>query len=336
MAARKKVGRRKGSYSQAARVLRIVDYLRARRYGATVAEIAEEFEVSERQVRRDLAAIEEGGIVVERVDGKVVVASMRGNALPLTLSERFTLLAVRRVFDVLEGTQLYEDVHRIYDKVVASLPGSKQPDPDAFEDRFLYLAAGGTKSYRGKEDVLDALLTGIIRRWRVRYRYRSAKGRAREGVLEPYALVLYRQGLYVIGTVVDASTSDPTPKVYAAERFIDVDFIRQERFKVPADFDVHRFFDGAFGLHHGSGERIKVVVDFDEAVRPLLAARQWHESQKITAGADGKVRLQLEVSDLTEVTTWVLGWGHRAVVIEPPALREAVRKEVTDAARAYR
>ena len=120
-----------------------------------------------------------------------------------------------------------------------------------------------------------------------------------------------------------------------AERFLEVDFLRQDRFKVPADFDVHRFFDGAFGLHHGRGDRIKVVVDFDEDVRPLLAGRQWHDSQKITAGPEGKVRLQLEVSDLTEVTTWVLGWGHRAVVIEPKALREAVSGEVTAAARAY-
>ena len=119
----KKTGRKAKKYSQATRVLKLVDYLTGRRSGASYGEIAERFDVTERQARRDVAAIEEAGYLFEPVTvrGKTGVRLQRGQpgAIRLSLSERYALLAVRRVFDVLGGTPFAEDVAAIYDKVTA-------------------------------------------------------------------------------------------------------------------------------------------------------------------------------------------------------------------------
>ena len=331
-------GRRKGKYSQAARVIRLLEHLRSRRYGANYGQLAAEVDVTERQIRRDLDALDEAGFAIDTtiVDGRtgVRLVDPSSTGIRLSIRERFTLLATRRVFDVMKDTPLYEDVRTIYAKIAASLPKNQQDDLQDFGARFLYVPDGGTKLYRGKEDVFDALLTSVIRRWRLDYKYRATTKRARTGTLEPYALVLYKNGLYVIGSRLDGDTL-AEPHVYAVERFTRAEHIRGSTFTVPADFDVERFFEGAFGLHHG-GESQHVVVDFDERARPFVKSRRWHDSQKLSASPQGGLRLEFDVPDLTQVTTWVLGWGPLAKAVAPQALVKKVAAETKAAAKLYR
>ena len=325
-----KAGRRAGGYSQAARVVKLLDYLAGRRSGATYGEIAERFAVSERQARRDIAAIEEAGYFCEpvRVRGATGVRLIEGRpgAVRLTLRERYTLLAVRRVFDVLQGTPFAEDVRTIFDKVVASLPGTDDSDP--LDDRFVYLPDGGTKRYDASGDILNALLTGVLRRQQVACAYRSARGHEREGVLDPYAVVLYRHGVYVVGALDD----DSGVRVYAAERFVAAQWLRGQPFERPADFDIDRYFEGAFGVFTGA-ERHRVVVDLSPEVAHLVEHRMWHPSQKVTATEGGWLRLEMHVSSLTQVAHWLVGWGRHVRVQEPAGLAEQVRTTHEEAAR---
>src|SRR5688500_10085396 len=98
-------GRKQGSYSQAMRLLRLLAFLQAQHYGCTIAQLAAEFGVTERQIRRDLDALEAAGHPTEVVANgerrRRVVGKPRG--IVLTTREKYALLAARRVFDVLEG-----------------------------------------------------------------------------------------------------------------------------------------------------------------------------------------------------------------------------------------
>lgn len=59
----------------------------------------------------------------------------------------------------------------------------------------------GPKLYRRKDDVLNDLLTGLLRDERVQISYRSPGGRAKQHVIEPLTLVRYRASLHRIATV---------------------------------------------------------------------------------------------------------------------------------------
>lgn len=334
-------GRRSGKYRQATRLLKLLDLLRSRHFGATLEELAAEFGVSERQIRRDLEALDEAGYGTEPVpaaDGRARVKLSFASTRSVSLSarERFGLLAVRRVFDVLEDTPLHEDVQSIYAKVAGSLSDEKRQSLEELGERFLFVPDGGVKPYGGKEEVLDGLLSGVIYRARVRYRYRSSSGEASRGVLEPYAMVLYKHGLYVIGRArpVGAEAGEQKPTVFAAERFAEARYLRGERFEVPADFKLDRFFHGAFGIFVG-GTPVRVVVDFAAAVRSLVEARIWHRTQRFRRLPDGGVRLSFEVDNLTQVLPWALSWGPHATVREPKELVSDVERELRAALAHY-
>lgn len=333
-------GRRRGGYSQAARVLRILDRLSAHRYGVTLEQLADEFEVSVRQVRRDLEAIEEAGHPIQTltVDGKTgaKLEAARAAGVRLSVRERYALLAVRRAFDVLEDTPFHEDVRSICTKLASSLPPAEQQELESFGERFVYLPDGGTKQYRGMDDVIDALFTGVLRRCRVNFRYRAQGREERQGVLEPYAVVLYRQGLYVIGHSVSGQAGPGRERTYAVERFTHAEYERGTSFTVPESFRVEEYFQGAFGVFRGEAAPTKVVVDFAPAGRTLVEARIWHPSQRLRRIADGGVRLEMVLSDLTQVAQWVIGWGPLARVREPKALVERVTREHKEALAAYR
>lgn len=335
-------GRREGTYSQATRVLRLADHLR-RHVGLTFGELAERFEVTERQIERDLTALEDAGYALDYVTGddrrmRVRLAAVRPGTIHLGVRERYTLLAVRRVFDVLRDTAFFEDVESIYEKLAAALPDDGRKHLATLGGRFVYVPDGGTKAYRGKEDVLDALLTGVIRRLRVRYRYRNATGAIKSGLMDPHAMVLYRLGLYVIAQTTDDEAAAPppadgkkaarrgrrSPHVYAAERFLDAAFVAGQAFEVPADFKVDDYFQGAFGIFRaGDGaERQRVIVDVTKEARPYVEARVWHKSQRLFALPGGGVRLAFDIENLAEVRPWIRSWGELARVREPRDLNQ--------------
>jgi proteasome accessory factor B len=245
---------------------------------------------------------------------------------------------VRRAFDVLLDTPLYDDVTSIYTKIAGSLPELERAELDSFGERFVYLPEGGTTIYKGKDDILDALQTGVLRRWRVAFTYRPPGGEPRQGVLEPYAMVLYKNGLYAIGPTVAEDGDGKAvrrPHVYACERFETAEFQRGAVFEVPRSFRGDRYFDGVFGIFMSEGERKHVVVEFGVEARPLVEARTWHKTQKITGLPGGGVRLEFDVVDLTQVQTWALGWGPHARVCGPPELVKRMKAELAEMRKLY-
>src|SRR5262249_42833831 len=154
--------------------------------------------------------------------------------------ERYTLLAIASLFDVLRGTPLWEDVASLQQKLAQRMSDEERAEHATLGERFAYIPDGGTKAYAGKEDILDALLTGVLGRRVVEFAYRGT----RRGHLAPYTMALYKHGLYVVGCKLakpaDGRTiADGTPiQVWAVERFTDATALRKAPFAPPASFRI--------------------------------------------------------------------------------------------------
>ena len=78
-----------------------------------------------------------------------------------------------------------------------------------------------------------------------------------------------------------------------------------------------------------------VRIRFDALAGQLVSERQWHGSQKIKALPGGGIEMRMELGSLEEVERWILSWGKRARVLEPPELVERMRATLRVLEAAY-
>ena len=332
---------RRGDVGQVARALRILDALRGFKHGRLVSELAIEVGMSERTVKRDLEALQDAGIDISRepIDGRAA-ARLKDRAysyVAITKRERYTLLAVRRMFDVLKGTSFAEDVESVLRKLEQRMTPEERAEHATFGERFAYLPDGGTKQYTDKDDVIDALLSGVLSRKLVRYAYRGARGRAQRGILAPFAMLLHKHGLYVLGKNVASPSDVPA---------IDIRRCRQLGGRA-----VHRSGMAAQHVVRAAARRSSSTTT-STTYRACTSARDrlsaWSSSsarsaQRTRAGGRGIARRRSRSSATAACasrsraatsrrsSSWILEWGPHAKVIEPPELVDEVVRELRGA-----
>ncbi len=334
---------RRGETGQVARAFRILEALRGFPEGRTLEQLADLVGVHVRTVKRDLAELGDAHIQIGRtpIDGRAAARLEDENTRTVAISrrERYTLLAIRRMFDVFKGTPFAEDVESLLTKLLQRTTAKERAELAADRDRFAYIPGGGTKAYRGKEDVIDALQTGVLMRRVVKFAYRAGRGRASRGYLAPFSLVVFKHGLYVLGRRLDdpaAGLAIPRGAIerFAVERFTEVEALRGHAFAVPADFRLDDEIQSGFDIYSADvRDPYRVVVEFSKDRASYARVREWHRSQTIDSQPDGSVRMSFPCTNLAPVVSWVLEWGPHARAIAPAELVDAVVSEL-DAARA--
>ncbi len=277
------MARSAGTHAQGVRLIRLLQRLQGRASGIELVELQAEMQVSRSQLRRDLLALEEAGmrLAIEQEHGRYGRARVRlldaeSAAIPASLLERYALLAARGVFELFRGSPLHKDMDALFAKVMDTMPVETRRDTRAMATRIHVRPSGGTKSYVGFEEIVNALTTGLLKERLVRFRYQQRSGRSSAGVMAPYAMVIHRNGLYVVAQrVQDAEGNDvrQEPRQFAVERFAEAAWIRRSHFQFPADFNIEDYFDDAFGLITGR-KRHHVIVDLSKRVRTDANARQ--------------------------------------------------------------
>jgi proteasome accessory factor B len=222
----------------------------------------------------------------------------------------------------------------------STLSTAERAEHAAFGERSIYMPDHGTKSYAGKDDVIDAIQTGILSRKVVRYRYAGARGRSGDGHLAPYAMILYRHGLYVVGARLKAAgdgvRTAPT-RMFAIERFATAEHLRAHAFEIPADLNLRKLLARGFGPHIGDSDGVlhEVVIEFSRERAVYVSSREWHPTQQLQELPNGRLRLTFTCADVAPVVSWILEWGPHARVVAPERLVESVKRELEEARAQY-
>jgi predicted DNA-binding transcriptional regulator YafY len=335
---------KRGDSGQVTRALRVLDALRGYKRGRWVTEIANTLGTSERTVRRDLVDLQDAGLDIEVTkQANRVYASLTAersySPVSINKSERFTLLAVRRVFDVFKRTPFLEDVLSVLTKLAQRMSEKERSELAAFGEQFIYMPDHGTKSYEGKDEIINAIQSGIINRKLVRYRYGDARGGSRAGYLAPFRMAMYRHGLYAIGSRLKAPDDDVAKAplgVFAIERFSDAEYLRQYTFAIPDDAPLRKILEGAFGPHLPDADGPHdVVVEFSAEKAHLVSSRDWHPSQRVNKLRDGRISLAFRAPSLAPLVSWILEWGPHARAVAPSPLVERIKRELDEARAQY-
>ncbi len=253
--------------------------------------------------------------------------SAREGLLTLTTSQMVSLFLSRRVFDFLEGTGFKEDLDEIFHQLESHL---KRKDFVAVKnlDRKLFDVNEAPFFYEGRIEDVNDIITALIREERITATHNSVGRGQKEFVLDPYTLLVYKKGLYIAGY----SHHHKNVRTFGLDGFRSVDWKKGEKFDYPAEFQPAELVEGSFGLFTGPATLVRVF--FDDKVAKYVKRREWHPSQKIEK-VNGGIILSLEVSGTLELMSWVLGFGEKAEILEPQALREEVSRVVEAAAKRY-
>ena len=300
--------------------------------GVTVYDIAERLGVSTKTATRYLRALDEAGEpLYEETVGRRKVwrlrASARHETITLTTSQMIALFLSRRVFDFLKGTGFKEDLDDVFARLEATL---KRKDFVAARnlDRKVFDVNEAPHLYGERLEDVNDITTALVREERLRVRHDSVSRGHMAFVVEPYTILIYKKGLYLVAK----SLHHGARRTFALDGFRSVEWLKGERFDYPADYQPSQIAEGAFGLIRGDVQRVRIF--FDERVARFVRRRRWHPTQHIRDVAGG-VELTMAVAGTLEVTNWILGFGDKACVLEPPAFREAVARELRDAAAKY-
>jgi predicted DNA-binding transcriptional regulator YafY len=337
----KPLGRPQGRFTQHRRLDLLRDALTRNPKGLTLYELADKLDVTPRTMRRYLTEIKRE-FDLEQVTtrgGGALMWRIRSSELPrkveLRRTQAYALLAARRIFEPMRGSSLFHEIEFAVNALVsfAQRPG-RGPNAgvaDAhLEQRFLYLPHA-PKNYAQKTDELDDLFQAVSDLKPLTMAYRSAgKGTEERITVHPYAMVLYKDSIYCVGFHCEKSEI----RTFVLDRMRDTQCLVAERFELPADFNIDDYFQGEFGVWRDK-ERRKVVIDFDAHAAEYVKMRRVHPSQKLSPLPGGGVRLTMTIGNLTEITSWVLEWGRRARVVEPPELVERIVEELTVALDGY-
>ncbi len=305
------------------------------RYGVTVDELAEETGVDRRTVYRDLNVINEAGypLVSEWLNGRKVYRFLtRFKDVPpisFTLQELMTLSFLRSQLDFLKGTPFQEDMESVSRKINSVLP----PRYAAHMERIAGVSTPllqGRRDYEKASETLKIVREALLYQYSLSLEYKTGgNGREAKYSIDPYTLVSYKGGLYLLGFAHNRQAL----RTFAVERISGVEMSR-DRFEIPEGFNPAEHFRSAFGIVEE--EAIPIRMKFSPRVAHAVQDRVWHPSQKVDKKDDGSVIITFEAGGLMEIVSWVLSYGDNVEVLEPGELRKELKKTIKSMAALYR
>ncbi|HUY27391.1 MAG TPA: WYL domain-containing protein [Candidatus Binataceae bacterium] len=337
---------RKPNYASAIRYARIAMMLHEEPLGVPLARLTRELQVSARTVDR---YAREFMLMRGRLGQAIVEAVGSGPSRKLRLVARRSgpssnvyqaaaLYLSLEILRFLEGTVLQSGVDDIWERVRSNLPPSWQFRLRDFDRKF-YAVQYVPRDYRPYERQIDMVLRALLEEKRLRIGY-AAMNRIGGGELvhdfDPYTLVQYRGGLYLLGRSHRGSAI-----IYlAVERMRAVEFIKDpsggdEKFKLPASYNPAAFVQGAFGIVTEQHESAVVLKSLSAETDARLRARTVHPSQKLSTARDGRTLVKLKVKGTAELANWIMAMNPYLAVLEPAALRREIKARTRATMRLY-
>jgi len=148
--------------------------------------------------------------------------------------------------------------------------------------------------------------------------------------LQPLGLIWHRSTLYLVA----ASADRPEPRHFKVDRIRDVTLLAGS-FERPADFDLQRHLEHSLGVYQTTAPLTEVRIRFSPDVARYVTEHRWHHSQQVESHPDGSVIVRLQLTDLTEVKSWIMSFGSSAEALAPPELVNTIRDEINALHAAY-
>ena len=289
---------------------------------ATERELAEQLEVSQRTIHRDLEALSAARVPVVALRGSQggweLEKGWRTQVPGLDESElRALLMAQPRVVG---HPRLAAAAESALNKLVAALPGPMREQAATMRER-LHVDASGWYDTGEDLSMLNVVQDAVARERKLAFDYTRADGEKSPRTVDPLGLVAKGLSWYLVAR---------TPKGLRTFRLSRMQAVTAlaASFERPRNFDLAAYWESSTTEFVKMRSRYPAVLSLTpDAARRL---KGWVATTEINddRGAAGRVVLKAAFDAETQAQFLVLGLGASVEVLEPRELREAVEMEI--------
>ena len=299
-----------------ARILTVLQLIQSRGQWNAKA-IAQELEVTERTVYRDLQSLEFAGVpwyYDANAESYRVRSDYRFPMPNLTEDEVIGQAVVSAIakapgLDIAGGAS--SATHKI-----AAVASDEVKQLLADTERVVSVLGLQLADRGSQSEIIRAIQQSLILKKQVAGRYSSPyQSSAAELHLHPIRLCLIKNAWYLIGIPVNSNE----PHTYRVGRFDSIELLDAPAV-IPEDFDLRKYFGNAWAVFRGT-ESFDVRVRFLPDTAPIVTETTWHSTQTEEWLSDGSVVLSFQVDGLEEIRNWLLSWAGNAEVLEPKKLQ---------------
>ncbi|MBT4140262.1 MAG: transcriptional regulator [Candidatus Latescibacteria bacterium] len=310
---------------QIVRQLDILRTLVARRYGVTLKELAELYDVTQRTISRDLDDLSEAGFPI--------YPDRRGNKnywhlepykqmppLNFPIEEIIALTFIEGMISPLEGPSFKEEFKKTVNRIRTTLPKKAREFLERAGAAY-YPHVRRQKSQTSPE-IFEIANKAIADKKICRVTYHAfSTGQTKTYPICPLRFLYYHNGLYLLCLL----PGKDSLLTLAAERIQDLE-ISSEAFEIPSGLSVEDKVGQAFGIIFE--DPIDVKIRFSASQVPYIRERIWHPSQEIEELDTGDIVLSFQAGGFFEIKSWIMSYGAQAEVLEPENLRTEVVAEL--------
>ena len=299
--------------------LRMLAILRSRKK-VTRKELADELEVSIREISRYKDDLESAGVNIKNIKGKYggYILEHKDYLLNLELSKSEEE-SIDNVVNYIKDKSFpyYKDFKRAVDKIKASNP------KNTISSKILRISDKSAKakiSYEEERSKWLIINDGIINNKKINIQYKNATGSTTDRVIHPYALFTYYEANYVLGYCENREDI----RQFKLMRMGNIKLLDEKFEKV--EFDLDDYLNNTMGLFKDELVKMKLKIMYPYAKG--FSEVKWINNEIINDYYnEGYIIYEASCYGKKQIINWIMGMGSNCEVLEPIDLKEKIIKE---------
>lgn len=251
--------------------------------------------------------------------------------------DQLRMALASEMLNAVKGTHLERHVRDILKRFSRAVSPSLAPKLETLPKKFFTVNYYGVKRYDGaSRERLNVLIRCLVEQQRLRIGYRSqvGDGKLHEYEFDPYTLLNYKGGLYVVGY----SFKREQIVYLALERIEKVAGVAEDGkpyiFRYPDEYSPEKFTEGVFGIFTGEKTAVELLIHNPQTLA-YLKPRSVHPTQTLEERGGGKAILRMTVRGTEELASWVMSMAPWVEVLQPASLRERMKSMLADGLALY-
>lgn len=293
-----------------------------------IKDIAEELEVSKREVRRYKDDLEMAHIHIESIPGKYggYVYKDKDYLLYDNLTKEEFSIILTSIYQLQQTNAIYcTDCKILFDKI------------NAIKNMYWCSKASYTKCFvKSIKPTIDCirhkslwfdLTASIVKHTKMQIKYKGINGNVSKRVIRPYCIFQYKEDLYCIAYC-EYRNEIRQFKISRIKKYE----ILTKKFDKDKNFKVEEYMDNCFGIY--KDDEIDLVLKIKYPMATIIKEKQWTTNQQIVE-KDDHIIFKAKMKGKTEIKSWILSMGSDVEVMHPLEFRQEIIKDLKQILNIY-